>query len=279
MISRLAWKWLLKPAKGNFRMTSTTTHETSETANGRFGMMLAHFALGRRSASSAMEERSVLCRILDGRDLDEVCPIDSAMLTLEERAHYHATLRDRRTCALAVRTRAELRRMLGREIGMPPNQVPLRMDVHGKPRCMHPLASDLDFSVAHSDECSLIILGEAAGIGVDVEEIDEHEPSDEHLEIAFTEDEFLAWSCLPDGLRRRAFAEAWTIKEASLKAMGVGLDGSPHEVQVHFDAAGNAWPIFPGPGWAFERIRFCPRHVASFVAMLTPACFAGDRRP
>ena len=237
-------------------------------------MMLAHFALGR---SSSIQERSVLCRILDGRELDDVCPIDSAMLTLEERAHYHSTLQDRRACALAVRTRAELRRMLAREIGLPPHQVPLRNDLHGKPRCMHPAVADLDFSVAHSDDCSLIVLGEASGVGVDVEEVGDQEPSDEHLEIVFDDDEYLAWSHLPAAARRRAFAETWTIKEAALKALGLGLDGSPHAISIHFDALGQAWPVFPGPGWAFERINFCPRHVASFIAVVPPEALALNR--
>lgn len=233
---------------------------------GRFGLMLAHFALGRNTGR--IQEKSVLCRILDGRDLDDVCPIDAAMLTLEERAHYHATLRDRRVCALSIRTRAELRRMLGREIGCPPHLVPLRNDLHGKPRCLHPQVQDLDFSVAHSRHCSLIVLGEAVGVGVDVEEVPAHEPSDELVDVLFDEDEFLAWSNLPKDLRRRAFAEAWTVKEAYLKALGKGLDGSPHEVTVHFDVQGQAWPIFASPAWAFERIRFCPNHVASLVAVL-----------
>lgn len=236
--------------------------------DGRFSVMLAHFALGR---PSSVEERSVLCRILDGRELVDVCPVDAAIVTPEERAHYFGTVRELRSRALAVKTRAELRRMLAREIGLPPQQVPLFNDLHGKPCCPHPLAEDLDFSVAHADDCSLIVLGEASGIGVDVERVIEEAPSDEHLAILFNDDEYLAWAHLPANLRCRAFTEAWTVKEAILKAQGMGIDGSPHDVNIHFDAHGQAWPVFPEPGWAFERIHFCPRYVASFVAAIPPA--------
>src|SRR5437773_1691586 len=83
------------------------------------------------------------------------------------------------------RARAELRRMLGREIGVPPHLVPIENDGHGKPRCPHPRAAGMDFSISHADDCAIIALGEAAGLGVDVEMVVEDEPSDELLDIVF----------------------------------------------------------------------------------------------
>ncbi len=244
-------------------MISSSSRRLSPEA--RFSLMLAHFAF---TAPPQPRPHSVLCRILDGRELEEVCPVDLAMLTPEERAHYQSAHRDRHALALAVRSRAELRWMLSREIGLPPHKVPITCDAHGKPRCLHPEAVDLDFSVSRTGECAIIALGEANGVGVDVEEVIDEEPSDENLEIVFDQEEFDQWAALPREHRRRAFTQAWTIKEAALKASGMGLDGDTHEMRVCFDHAGNAVPLLPSSRWIFERLEFCPCYAASFMAVM-----------
>lgn len=249
-------------------MISLSSH--SQAASGdRFSVMLAHFAFRE---PDSQRPKSILCRVLDGRGLEEVCPSDAAVLTPEERAHYHSTWKNPKAHALAVRTRAELRRMLARETGLPPYKVPIVCGAHGKPRCTHPEAADLDFSVSHTDDCAIIALGEAAGVGVDVEQVLQEEPSEENLQIVFNEEEFRAWAALPTSEQRRtAFTQTWTIKEAALKASGMGLDGDTHELTVRFDANGDAWPVLPSPRWIFERIHFCPRYAASFIAVMPKA--------
>jgi len=225
--------------------------------------MLAMFAFD----TPEQHRSSILCRVLDGRELDDVCPVDEAILTPEERARYRR-VPDARQRALAFRTRAELRRMLGREIGMSPHLVPIECDRHGKPRCLHPRAAGLDFSVSHADDCSIIAVGEADGIGVDAEMIVTEEPADELLEIIFNPEEMEQWRAIPAEGRRRAFTEAWTIKEAALKAIGTGLDGSPHELTVRFTSAGRAEPVFKESNWIYERLNFCPCYSACCVVIL-----------
>lgn len=242
------------------------SQQSFDTQSERFSLMLAHFVF---TLPGSRREHSVLCRVLDGRDLVEPRAADLAILTFEERAHYHAAYGDSKSGAIAVRTRAALRRMLAREIGGPPHLVPILMDAHGKPHCPHPLAAGLDFSVSHADECSMISLGEAGGIGVDVEKIMHEEPTDVELGIIFNQGEYRDWARLSSREKRlKAFTQAWTIKDAALKAIGLGLDGSTHEITVRFDASGDAWPVLPSPRWIFERINFCPCYAASLIALL-----------
>lgn len=242
------------------------SQQSSDTQSDRFSIMLAHFVF---CAPGSHHEHSILCRVLDGRDLMEPRAADLAVLTFEERAHYHAVYGNSKSGAIAVRTRAALRRMLAREIGGAPHLVPIRIDAHGKPHCPHPLAEGLDFSVSHADDCSMISMGEADGIGVDVEKIIHEEPSDVELGIVFNQAEYRDWCRLSSQEKRlKAFTQAWTIKEAALKATGLGLDGSTHEVTVRFDARGDAWPILPSARWIFERINFCPCYAASFLALM-----------
>src|SRR6476646_6765989 len=99
-------------------MIPTPAHAHIE-ANGRFQVMLAMFAF-----ETPHKKSSLLCRVLDGRELDGVCPVDEAIVSPEERARSQ-TVRHPRQRALAFRARAELRRMLGREIGLAPQLVPL----------------------------------------------------------------------------------------------------------------------------------------------------------
>lgn len=230
----------------------------------RFHVMMSLFSY---AAPSTENGRSILCRVLDGRGLEDVCPVDQMILTPEERARY-AHLRPPRARALAYRTRAELRRMLGREIGLPPQMVPLINGTHGKPVCTHPGAAELAFSVAHAEDCAMIALGEVERVGVDMERVITHEPADELLGILFDDHELEEWCALPPSLRCRAFTEAWTIKEAALKALGTGLDGSPHEITVTFDPLGHVTPLFDDPRWIFERVSFCASYTACLVAMV-----------
>ena len=52
--------------------------------------------------SPPQHRSSILCRVLDGRRLDEVCPMDAAILSDEERERYMSTP-DPRQRALAIR--------------------------------------------------------------------------------------------------------------------------------------------------------------------------------
>ena len=226
--------------------------------------MLTMFAV--RSPQS-QRQSSILCRVLDGRELDGICPIDEAILSLDERASYRH-LGSTRQRALAYRTRSELRRMLGRELGFAPQHVPLVRDSYGKPRCADHRAEGMDFSVSHTDDCAIIAIGEAQGLGVDVESVIEEEPEEEMLEVLFSEGEKNEWRKLPASRRRMAFTQAWTIKEAVLKAEGTGLHGSPHSVRVTFDEEFNARPVFRSRRWFFEPINLSEDYAASFVALM-----------
>ena len=229
----------------------------------RFECMLAMFSLNGTATNGG--QRSILCRILNGHGLKEARASDLDLLTSDEKGHY-ARLNDPCVHALHCRARAELRRMLAREIEIDPHDIPIVPDRHGKPHCPRQEASDLDFSVAHSNQCAIIGMGEVQGLGVDVELISGEQPPPPLVDVVFHPDELEQWLALPLEQRSAAFAHAWVIKEAALKAVGTGLDGSPHEVRIRIDAKGHVWPAVTD-GWVFERLHVAPNYAAWLAVM------------
>jgi len=118
---------------------------------------------------------------------------------------------------------------------------------HGKPFVAD--RPDVSFSVTHSAGLALVAVVPAppARVGVDVEAVRPRR-SLPALAARVLDDEAMArWSALPEAGRLRAFYEAWTAKEAYLKAVGVGITRRLRSVPV----IRPGWTIVPldlGPG-------------------------------
>jgi 4'-phosphopantetheinyl transferase len=68
----------------------------------------------------------------------------------------------------------------------------------------------------------LLAFGLATRLGVDVEQLSERNVT-ELAPRVFSPSEYGAFLALPDAIRRRVFFDAWTRKEAIVKALGGGL--------------------------------------------------------
>jgi 4'-phosphopantetheinyl transferase len=121
-------------------------------------------------------------------------------------------------------TRAELRRILARELDVEPRAVRLVEPLSGKPRlCASHERPDIDFSVSHTDGMSVIALARRSSVGVDIERC---RAVPEKLKIAtevFGKDAARTLSALAEPKRDEAFLRLWTAGEAYVKAIGTGL--------------------------------------------------------
>ena len=157
-------------------------------------------------------------------------------------------------------TRGVLRSLLGAYLGADPGALTFRYGRHGKPALAgSPLASALRFNVAHSHELALIAVARRRTLGVDLEYL---RPID-HERLAarvLGARERAAFDALAEHARRRAFFDAWTRKEAFLKATGQGLsrplrrlDLAPTTDGLQIIHAGaRHWALrelHPGPGY------------------------------
>lgn len=118
--------------------------------------------------------------------------------------------------------RATVRRLLGCYLGIEPRLVPLRAHPAGKP--MLDLAqTTVHFSLSASASLGLFAFTTAGAIGVDLELIRPFPELDRAIEDQFTGREGVALNGLPPAERLRAFFRVWTMKEAMVKATGLGM--------------------------------------------------------
>jgi len=165
-----------------------------------------------------------------------------------------------------VVARATLRTILGRYLGTAPQEVALACNRHGKPlldRRVH--ATELQFNVSHSADLAVLAVTEGREVGIDVEALREVCDADRIAARHFDAAEQATYLALPAPLRREGFFVRWTLKEAYIKARGMGLaiplssfsvasvagaDGR-HQVCPHDPEDGRRWsamrlPALPG---------------------------------
>jgi 4'-phosphopantetheinyl transferase len=138
-----------------------------------------------------------------------------------ERATKFVFERDRNRFASS---RAILRLILARYLGMKPGEIVLVYDSYGKPS-LSPLQNceGLSFNLAHSGNRAVYALARNVQIGIDIEQCRNDVAVEELAERFFSKRESSALRSLPEDERREAFFRCWTRKEAYLKALGQGL--------------------------------------------------------
>jgi 4'-phosphopantetheinyl transferase len=164
-------------------------------------------------------------------DLEGAMP-DDAREVLDavewDRAARFRMARDRTRFA---RAHCALRSVLGGYLGMPAASLRFRVEAGGKPALAESGAPG--FNLSHSGAHGLIAVGEAAHIGVDLEEMAPRADLDRLARSVFTPAEARVLD-RADGAdeRVRRFHVGWTRKEAYLKALGIGLGLDPASVHV-----------------------------------------------
>jgi 4'-phosphopantetheinyl transferase len=118
---------------------------------------------------------------------------------------------------------------------------------YGKPSIasIDPQLRALSFSLSHTRGCAACAITSNAPVGVDVERIDQSQRVQEIADRYFSEREAACLRQCSGELRNIRFAELWTLKEAFLKAVGVGLSASLSDVSFRFDE--HARIEFSGP--------------------------------
>ena len=129
--------------------------------------------------------------------------------------------RDRRAFLL---TRALVRTTLSRYAQVAPADWRFITNVHGRPEILDRPdgAPDLRFNISHTDGLIACAVTIGREVGVDVENIGRHllhDVAGRH----FAPGEVSDLRALPEDEQQKAFFDYWTLKEAYIKARGMGL--------------------------------------------------------
>lgn len=163
----------------------------------------------------------------------ETLAIAASTLSVDERERCDGLRveQDRRDFTIA---HALLRRSLSRYAPVHPNAWQFAANAHGKPALVNGAFS---FSLSHTR--GLVACAIAAGmpIGIDVESVS-RVVDRQIADRFFSHEEAAMLRECPEDLRHVRFIELWTLKEAFLKALGLGLSGSLASVSFEVGADG-----------------------------------------
>jgi 4'-phosphopantetheinyl transferase len=120
--------------------------------------------------------------------------------------------------------RAMVRTMLSHYVAVPPQAWRLRIETHGRPEIdnLPAGAPDLRFNLSHTDGLVACAVTVGRDVGVDVEYV--HRPlTHDVAERFFSAQEAADLRALPKDEQPLVFFDYWTLKEAYIKARGLGL--------------------------------------------------------
>ena len=145
--------------------------------------------------------------------------LDSAERERERRFVFE---RDRRRHRI---TRALVRTVLSHYAPIVPTRWIFEATSYGRPQIANsdPFARSLSFNVSHTDGMIAIAVAHDCALGVDTENVLARTASLDVARHFFARAESEALERLPEEQRHRRFFEYWTLKEAYIKARGMGL--------------------------------------------------------
>jgi 4'-phosphopantetheinyl transferase len=119
--------------------------------------------------------------------------------------------------------RGLLRKLLAAYLRLGPAELQFTYAEKGKPSLVESQRSLINFNLAHSHGVVLYAFSTGREIGVDVEFLREDFAGDQIAERFFSPGEIDTLRSVPASLRKEAFFNCWTRKEAYIKARGEGL--------------------------------------------------------
>lgn len=141
-------------------------------------------------------------------------------------------------------TRGMVRLLLSRYLGRDPRALRFGTNAWGKP-FVRDVPEPFEFNVSHTRGLIACALGRRQGIGVDVECVERTIRGDlaEHV---FARDEAAALRVLEGAEFTGRFLDIWTLKEAYIKARGMGVSLPLHDFSVTPRPGGTARIEFRG---------------------------------
>lgn len=172
----------------------------------------------------------------------------------------------------ALLSRVLLRETLSRHAPVCPQAWEFVVGTLGKPAIAAPTGQRLRFNLSHTQNlvaCAVTLDDE---IGVDLEDATRTLDPLELAERVFSPEEIVALQSLAPRQRRQRFFEIWTLKEAYLKARGMGFALAPQSASFDLGEQGRVRAHFAAEAqdcvsdWWFALLETEPDHVLALAS-------------
>ncbi|MDE2691871.1 MAG: 4'-phosphopantetheinyl transferase superfamily protein [Acidobacteriota bacterium] len=178
--------------------------------------------------------------------------------------------------------RAALRALLCRELDCGNEELSFGASDHGKPFALvGGLPAPVSFNVSHSGRHGLIAIAPRGRIGVDVEDRKARRDMDDDIRLLFAPGEQAGLASAEGDRKTDLFYSLWTMKEALVKAAGVGLriDTTSFEIPSAMSRDATSCvvrlPVTPSVRWRLENLGN-RRYAAALAVEDLPAADAAD---
>jgi 4'-phosphopantetheinyl transferase len=131
-----------------------------------------------------------------------------------------------------------LRTALSQYVDVPPAAWVFATNDHGKPQIAAPAGLPLCFNLSHTRGLAVVAVTRDRAVGVDAENLERADPGLDLAKRFFAAAEVEQLCCLEANQRKAAFFDFWTLKEAYIKARGLGLALPLDGFVFHLDDAG-----------------------------------------
>lgn len=169
-----------------------------------------------------------------------------------------------------IAARGILRKILGRYLGVAPQDVDFRVSRDGKPSLAEEFAaSGIDFNLSHSEACAVYALSAGRTIGVDIEHVRSIEADSVATHFFAPGERQRLALVAPGPPKLAAFFACWTRKEAYIKAVGKGLGIPLNSFEVSLDSEPRLlWNEDPAEvdRWRFEAFSPGPGYAGAIAA-------------
>jgi 4'-phosphopantetheinyl transferase len=174
-------------------------------------------------------------------------------------------------------TRALVRTVLSRYRPVDPKAWVFEAGPYGKPDIVDPpIAQKIRFNLSNTAGLVACIVAADRDVGVDTEEVERASRAIEVADRFFSPIEVRALRSLPEALQARRFTTYWTLKEAYIKARGMGLAipldqfsfllSPDKEPAIAFDPRLEDDPLT----WQFARLLPTSRHMLAAAVRVAP---------
>lgn len=200
-----------------------------------------------------------------------------AWLAPEERQRYDRLVFAEKKHEFLV-TRALVRAVLAPLVGEPPAALAFDLGPYGRPELRGAARSgrSLRFNLSNTHGLVACAVAWDRDVGVDVEFLERRTETTSVADRFFSPSEVAALVALPEAHRRRRFFELWTLKEAYIKARGLGLAIPLASFSFGLDHVGPPTiafaPSLPDDPatWRFEQFYPSSEHAMALATRVAP---------